>query len=194
MKRKTVERLDQGALWLPMAKLTIKGVPSWSRFLRPTNDVRDRVASLAGQQAIPRQDGAQPGIFDYLVVECPRCGYTKRSHPDRLLGAARWRYSWCGGTCQRNINASLWMCTCRKLWHACHIHAVCAPPPPKRTKVSNTSEATLLAQQRPLICSVLTVNAYTQHKRPRPRITHILGDARHPLPHANAQRPVVVST
>ncbi len=55
MKRTTVERLDQGALWLPMAKLTIKGVPSWNRFLRPTNDVCDHVVSLAGRQAIPRR-------------------------------------------------------------------------------------------------------------------------------------------
>ncbi len=80
-----------------------------------------------------------------------------------------------------------WHLLCRKLWHACHIPAVCAPPPPKRTKVSNTSEATLLAQQGPLTCPVLTVNAYTQHKRPRPRIAHIPGDA--PPPPPPRQRP-----
>ncbi len=65
-----------------------------------------------------------------------------------------------------------------------HRHRQSAPKSPTRLKPHSW-----LSNGRPLICSVLTVNAYTQHKRPRPRITHILGDARHPPPPRHRPTP-----
>ncbi len=176
MKRQTFQRLEPGASWLLLIKLTIKGAPNWHRFLKPTSGTQDHVGTPAVRHPVPSQGATHPGIFDYIVIECPRCGYTKRSHPDRLLCDARWTCSWCGGPCQRNVNASVWLCPCIKPWHTCHIHAVCAPPPPKRSKPSHPVDAIPLDQQRPLVCPTTYTNAYTLRKPQRPRASHAPGD------------------
>ncbi len=188
MKQATTDRLEAGTLWLPKTKLVVKGVPNWKRFLGAKTTPQPDHATTVGAQPQPQDDAPQEPLPTHIVITCPSCQHSKRTHPSRLIDAARWKYTWCAGPCQKAITASRWLCACNKPWHSCVVHATCQPKPAKRLKITSNASGPNQGVSPPLICPNTSHNRYTNPKRPAPR-PHIAPAVPPPPPPSLDQSP-----
>ena len=165
MKRTTQDRLEDGSLWLPKAKLTLKGVPNWARFLGTSSTLQQHLAEKS-QQFAQLQSEAVANNHTFIVVTCPVCGYRKRSAPSKLIDAARWKYTWCGGTCRKNSSASRWLCSCAIPWHTCTKHSVCEEQSTKKHVNTNHLQSATPIPGAKLTLPSTAINHYTQPRYP----------------------------
>ena len=160
MKRSTVQNLEAGSLWLPKTKLTLKGVPKWSRFL--TTAVADQC--IMDTDSPHLASPCSPNADTYITISCPTCGHTKKTTPPKLIAAARWKYTWCAGVCRKSTNASLWLCSCNRTWHTCPQHSTCTEPPPTKRRRGQQHGNHTHANIGPLICPTPAINIHIKHK------------------------------
>ncbi len=164
MKRATVERLEKGDLWLPKTKLTIKGVPNWKRFLGSTGALHKQINQQVDDAMASRSTG-DDALPTHIHIACPTCGHIKKTTPSKLVQAARWKYTWCAGACQKNSTSSKWLCICKKPWHSCELHARCQPEPPRQPKPVRRIGAPNAHKSVPLTCPSTSTNPYTKHRK-----------------------------
>ncbi len=101
----------------------------------------------------------------HIHTACHKCGHTKRTRPSKLVQAARWKYTWCAGACQKNSTSSKWLCICKKPWHSCELHARCQLEPPRQPKPVRRIGAPNAHKSVPLTCPSTSTNPNTKHHK-----------------------------
>ncbi len=102
MKKTTLQRLEAGDLWLPKAKLKLKGAPNWNRFLGNHDDLNNFVEEARAHAQEHTTSIHEGESMQRLLISCHTCGHTKPSSPSKLLAQAKWKYTWCN-TCKKTL-------------------------------------------------------------------------------------------